>query len=806
MEKAMVVVIILLLAMVTTNGLEIKYLRGISLDDAEKQAVVDKGTDLALWDNVNPNLIKRSSFHEDEDKEDYKSFDLEQPSTVIIGETDLTKKYPNVAKSILQRSKYPRLKILLGLSSECNRSTQKCNTQKYRRQIEKRSIPKQPFYVDEPKWVQIELDYEEHLPYHSNNENLFFLTRGKKIFRPKIEEQTFSKANNYEKNLEKLNEEFTEDTRIKRNESKRKEERRKAIVLSIRQLEKLLRNFDRTEEPFILTRGKKLYAQNREYSSLDENLKKETLETRLLEKIKKHSINNRPTYYMTMINKNTSSFLNGMNNMTLSKEQHRLRTKRNFCRDLACSVDDSKKIHWMKNLERAILDSGYVEKRDKYSDIYDIFEEPFVISKSKKKLKSIDQQKSRIVPIDYDESLNSLDTAKQIFQRLIDSKICSTKQCEDITKLIIENDTMMTDRDRRNILDELLRKYDPFYILTELKLDMWLLLSIITARAIIGSPDAESMDSVQQKFEDTNKDINSVGLFAMNPDERKEYDFQKSINKRFVEGSNLWYVLKNNEILPAWLYLPTNKRSLRSSELDFSEETKNPFFSRWDGKRISSFRSKNQRSTRMPFNSWGGKRGYLDDKASFLIMRGSKSFSDKDAHKNFVEYAKRLSNFGRRTPFYSWGGKRNINTGFDINKYINTIPEEETEFYLPKDDATEDAILDGNEKRAAQMKTSRSRIGFNSWGGKRNDIKEFQLPLNNESLRFEDNIDKNMNSTDQLLIPEKKDTNKNHQKSHFEPWGGKRSINEDFMIIPNNYDLHDNNPAKQQQVFFPWGG
>lgn len=88
----------------------------------------------------------------------------------------------------------------------------------------------------------------------------------------------------------------------------------------------------------------------------------------------------------------------------------------------------------------------------------------------------------------------------------------------------------------------------------------------------------------------------------------------------------------------------------------------------------------------MPFNSWGGKRahGYLDDKASFLIMRGSKSFSDKNAHKNFVEYAKRLPNFGRRTPFYSWGGKRSVNTGFDINKKINNIPNEETEFYLLK--------------------------------------------------------------------------------------------------------------------------
>lgn len=50
---------------------------------------------------------------------------------------------------------------------------------------------------------------------------------------------------------------------------------------------------------------------------------------------------------------------------------------------------------------------------------------------------------------------------------------------------------------------------------------MWLLLLIITARAIIGSPDAETMDSVQQKFGDA-----------------------------------------NSEILPvvSWLYLPTNKR------------------------------------------------------------------------------------------------------------------------------------------------------------------------------------------------------------------------------------------------------
>nr|KAF7423090.1 hypothetical protein H0235_008373 [Vespula pensylvanica] len=472
MEKATVVVIILLLAIVTTNGLEIKYLRGISLDDAEKQAMVDKGTNRALWDNVNPNLIEQSSSREDENKKDRKSFDLEQPSNTVIGETDLTKKNSNMDKSILQRSKRPSLKISFGLSSECNRSTRKCNTRKYRRQIEKWSIP-QPFYVDEPRWVEIELDYEENLPYYFNNEkDSFFVTRGKKIFRPKIEEHAFSKANNREKFLEKSNEESTEDTKIKRNESKRKEERRKAVELGSRQLEELIRNFEKTEEPFVLTRGKKLYVQNREYSTLDENLKKETLETRLLEKIKKRSVINGPTYYMTMINKNTSSFLNGMNNVTLSKEQQRLRTKKNSCGHLICTVDDYKKIHRMKNLERAILDSGYVEQRDKHSNIYDIFEEPFVISKSKKKSKNIDQRKFRMAPIDYDESLNSLDIAKQIFQRLIDSRICNTEQCKDITKFIMENDTIMTDKDRRNILDELLRKYDPFYVVNDIQA-MW---------------------------------------------------------------------------------------------------------------------------------------------------------------------------------------------------------------------------------------------------------------------------------------------------------------------------------------------
>lgn len=371
-----------------------------------------------------------------------------------------------MAKSILQRSKCPSLKILLDLSSECNRSTRKCNTRKYRRQIEKWSIP-QPFYVDEPRWVEIELDYEENLPYYFNNEkDSFFVTRGKKIFRPKNEEQTFSKVNenNREKFLGKSNEEFTEDTRIKRNESKRKEERRKAMELGTRQLEELIRNFERTEEPFVLTRGKKLYVQNREYSTLDENLKKETLQTRLLEKIKKRSVINRPTYYMTMINKNTSSFLNGMNNVTLSKKQHSLRTKRNSCGNFACPVNDSKEIRLMKNFERAILDSGYVEQRNKRSDIYDIFEEPFVISKTKKKSKSIDQHKSRIVPIDYDESFDSLEPVKQIFQQLMDSRICTKEQCKDITKFIMENDTMMTDRNRRNVLDELLRKYNPFYV------------------------------------------------------------------------------------------------------------------------------------------------------------------------------------------------------------------------------------------------------------------------------------------------------------------------------------------------------
>ncbi|KAI4501110.1 hypothetical protein M0802_003913 [Mischocyttarus mexicanus] len=329
---------------------------------------------------------------------------------------------------------------------------------------------------------------------------------------------------------------------------------------------------------------------------------------------------------------------------------------------------------------------------------------------------------------------------------------------------------------------------------------MRLLFLIITADAIIGSPNVENTNSVQQTLEDINKDINSEGLLRMSLNSEKDNDFQMGINKRFVEGSksNFWYVLKNSEILPAipLHYLPTNKRSLKSNEL---EEMKNPFFSRCDGKRVNYFRSsKNERPIRMPFNSWGGKRGHSDDPDNISIMRGSKSFSDKDAQKSFYEYVKRLPNFGRRTPFYSWGGKRNINIDSDLNKNVDTTSEEKNELYLPNDDTTEDTILDeiDDEKRAALMKTSKSRIGFNSWGGKRKDMKEIHLPLTNESMNFEDLDDRNISPTDQLQILEKKAINEYSKRFYFQPWGGKRY----------NYDLHDNDPAKKRKVFFPWGG
>ncbi|XP_043494302.1 uncharacterized protein LOC122519114 [Polistes fuscatus] len=339
---------------------------------------------------------------------------------------------------------------------------------------------------------------------------------------------------------------------------------------------------------------------------------------------------------------------------------------------------------------------------------------------------------------------------------------------------------------------------------------MWLLLLIIMADAIIGTPNVENTDLIQQTLEDFNKDINSAELLHMSFNNEKDNDIQKGINKRFVEGSksNFWYVLKNSEIQPtiSLLYLPTNKRSLKFNE---PEEIKNPFFSRCDGKRVSHFRSsKNERPIRMPFNSWGGKRGRLDDPANFLTMKGSKSFSDKDFQQSFYEYVKRLPNFGRRTPFYSWGGKRSINSEFDLNKNVDNTSEEKSEFYLPNEDTTEDTILDEieDEKRAALMKTSRSRIGFNSWGGKRNNDKEFHLPVTNESINSEDIIDRNINPTDQLQILEKKAINEYSRRFHFHPWGGKRSTNAEDVIIPNNYGLYDNDPAKERKVFFPWNG
>ncbi|XP_014600042.1 PREDICTED: uncharacterized protein LOC106784723 [Polistes canadensis] len=477
MGKVVVAVIILLLVMVTTKGLEIKYLRRIPFNDVEKQSWVNEKTGQALWEDIHPNLIERSSSREDENRQDRKSFDLERPSEVGTRENDLTKKNSSKIKSILRKPKCSNLRILFDLSSsnDCDKSIRKCNSRKYRRQIEKWSVP-QPFYVDEPKWIEMELDYEENIPYDIHNEkNTFFVTRGKRPFMPKSKEQSSvllqnlyyykEKENNDKKFLEKANK-FTEDknNRIKKNDLKRKEERRKALKLGTRQLEDLVRNLEKPEEPFVLTRGKKLYVRNHEMS-LNTNIKKETLENGSIGKIQKRSIIDVPTY-IKMINTNASSLLKETNNVTLSKKQQlRLRTRRNSCEDIDCSIDHSKKkIRLTEDDERAVLDSDYVKRRDKHSDIYDILEVPFFISRGKKTFEYKNQQESINTPINNGESLDSIEAAKQIFQRLFNSGVCNIDLCKDLIKFIRENDTNMIERNRKSSLEELFKKHDLFYV------------------------------------------------------------------------------------------------------------------------------------------------------------------------------------------------------------------------------------------------------------------------------------------------------------------------------------------------------
>ncbi|KAK2586003.1 hypothetical protein KPH14_010573 [Odynerus spinipes] len=819
---------------------DIKYFHRTPLAIADKLQWPNERSIKDFPNNIPVDLDARGS-SQDEKERNRKNFETRRQSMALIGRTNLANDDdPMNLGPILTNPKCPSLKISLDVLSsyDCERSSkQRCKTEKCRSKIEKWSV-QQPFYVDEPRWVEIELDYAENLPYSFNVEDPFFLTRGKKMFRA-TGAKNGERSNEEDDELVKFLDEATrskgtsefivEDNRVKRDGSKRKEERRKTLQFNNRQLEDLVRHFDTIDDPFFLSRGKKLFARDTVQEISLDDLETETVERKSHEEVKRSITNelkqSKGNESNEVVNVTTNSLITSKDNGSLGsgpKESQRIssRAKRNSCIDFGCSNDDSEEVRRMKDLEKTILDSSYVQRRNKYSDISDIFEEPFFISRGKKTSKGIDYQ-SRNTLIGQNESLNSVAAAKRIL-RLLDSRRCPTEECKDLGKFVSQSDSTTTDRDRRSALDDLLRKYDPFYVAR----DMWMLFPIVTVmiRVIIGSSDVENLNRTQLKLENVNQVIKPDRIQMYNSNLSisralghdampEENNIQRIIHKRSAEELNTdsWSTLQKSEILPddSLPYLPLSERNLRSSVLDPSQEKKSPSFNPWGNKQVAPSRPKSQRPIRMSFNSWGGKRaqGYLNDKAYFLISKGS-----KDAEKNFADYSKRVANFWRNrrgTPFHSWGGKRSAETEFYVDKNVgdDIISEDRADLYLSEDTFSDDTIENNisesieNEKRAAQVRNNRLRTGFNSWGGKRNDLKDSRSSLSDGSLTFENKIGKSINDAEQQLTPGKRAITEYTRKFYFQPSDMKQSTNAEVEIIPHNYAIHNIRPMR---VFSSW--
>lgn len=98
----------------------------------------------------------------------------------------------------------PRVLISIGIQKEKNTDNdlqEGCRTRKnYRRHNQDWQF-QQPFYVEEPRWIDIDVDYIDSFR-HVNNGDPYILTRGKKIYRIKDPEQVDKTMEDNEANLD----------------------------------------------------------------------------------------------------------------------------------------------------------------------------------------------------------------------------------------------------------------------------------------------------------------------------------------------------------------------------------------------------------------------------------------------------------------------------------------------------------------------------------------------------------------------------------------------------------------------------
>ncbi|KAG7190219.1 hypothetical protein KM043_006342 [Ampulex compressa] len=387
------------------------------------------------------------------------------------------------------RTVKPALSILIDfreLSSDLRRSALSCKSEKCRRRAYQWELQK-PFYVEEPRWVEIDpLDYADDFAQGLGAADPFVLSRGKKLLELEELEESTDNSNVYYEDRTDAQEKRkkgrwatskrNEEARAPREEEEEEEEEKKRTRGRgyIGDLDNL-----QQYDPFFLSRGKRVRVEshgsndrdrwNREDSQRDRR-RREPLDTRRLERTKR-SLLPRKEELDKLASIGWSDKEGTRSRKKVWHSRHSKspsRVKRSYD-DLKPSSESMleeelekrliEKYNRLLDVVRTSISSQKRIRRGGKIDIFDILQQPFFISRGKK---STDAVQGGILTKIKGTEPNRRDAASvDILDRLLESLKCSSVDCaSDLGRMAAEK----APRDRRGALQDLLDSYDPFYL------------------------------------------------------------------------------------------------------------------------------------------------------------------------------------------------------------------------------------------------------------------------------------------------------------------------------------------------------
>ncbi|XP_076294264.1 uncharacterized protein LOC143215746 isoform X2 [Lasioglossum baleicum] len=259
---------------------------------------------------------------------------------------------------------------------------------------------------------------------------------------------------------------------------------------------------------------------------------------------------------------------------------------------------------------------------------------------------------------------------------------------------------------------------------------------------------------------------------------------------------------RGEEPMDSWLDTTTKEKAS-------SQEKKDPWTYWWGGKRISSQgqNSDIRRPIRVPFNSWGGKRGRVvyprhPESNLFADDRIGNDHVGASVDGYGVNRRAEIERSGWKTPFSSWGGKRARNANAEDDDEVQDQDREQ--YSSPPVHHILGLVADEFPKseKAERFKGERNALrgkiemaaNDDGWGGK--------------SFPYRKPTDNNGNwlvQTYRLVSTKRAQPEKNKTLS-FGPWHGKRNLRTYTLRLGDEYLEVPRRSAKEGLGFFSWAG